>query len=357
MNKELKLKEIIQAIHNSEGENFKYNEPAILAEYKKEDANKSSLAIKILSIVGGLFATLTFIGFLALMRLFESEAAILITGICFIIVAIWLNKAFDKLIFDTLSISIYVTGLVMLGAGLTLLDVGENELIFIILVVSLLTLFVNQTYMLSFMAVTAFTGCFLAFIIVNKSYEFFHLYNSAIALLLVYVFLNEGKIITFNKNSSKLYNPMRIGLIFSLLVGLIISVNREVFDMPTSFIWISSILLLAVVMYLVFQIVKRLEITDNKKQALIYMLSVLVLSSTIFAPSILGAIIIILLSFFVNYKTGLAIGIIALIYFITQYYYDLNLTLLVKSIILIASGILFIVFFLFTKKFTSNEKI
>jgi len=82
------------------------------------------------------------------------------------------------------------------------------------------------------------------------------------------------------------------------------------------------------------------------------------LVSTIFSPSISGAMIIVLLSFLVNYKTGLAIGIISLIYFISQYYYDLNFTLLTKSIILFSSGIVFLLFYLFTtKKLNSNEKI
>ena len=60
----------------------------------------------------------------------------------------------------------------------------------------------------------------------------------------------------------------------------------------------------------------------------------------------------------VNYKTGLVIGIISFIYFISQYYYDLNFTLLTKSIILFSSGIVFILFYLFTnKKLNTNEKI
>lgn len=357
MDNQFNIKEIIQTVQSSEGENFQYNEAEILAAYQKKEANKSSLAIKILSIFGGFFATQTFLGFLGLMMLFESELSMLFVGIVFIVGSVWISKTYDKLIFDTFSISTYVTGFVLLGVGLYGLNVEENPLIFIILAVSLLTIFVNQTYMLSFIAIITISGCLLAFIIVNKSYEFFNLYNILIAYILVYVFLSEAKIITFNKELSKLYNPMRIGLIFSLLFGLVISVNRVAFEMPTSFIWLSSVLLLVGVMYLVFQTVKRMNITDKKQQILIYILSVLVLSSTIFAPSILGALLIILVSFYVNYKTGLAIGIIALAYFISQYYYDLNLTLLVKSIILFSSGILFIVFFLFTKKYMSNEKI
>ena len=46
------------------------------------------------------------------------------------------------------------------------------------------------------------------------------------------------------------------------------------------------------------------------------------------------------------------------IYFISQYYYDLNFTLLTKSILLFSSGVLFLLLYLFThKNLTQNEKI
>jgi len=111
-------------------------------------------------------------------------------------------------------------------------------------------------------------------------------------------------------------------------------------------------------MYLVYSIIKINEIKTVKSKVLIYALSVLILIPTIFSPSISGAIVIVLLSFLVNYKTGLAIGIISIIYFVSQYYYDLNFTLLTKSIILFVSGIIFLVFYLFTtKNLSANEKI
>jgi len=90
----------------------------------------------------------------------------------------------------------------------------------------------------------------------------------------------------------------------------------------------------------------------------IYALSILLLLPTVLSPAISGAILIILLSFLVNYKTSLVIGIAAFIYFVSQYYYDLHFTLLTKSILLFSSGILFLGLYLLThKKLTSNEKI
>ncbi|RXP53798.1 DUF4401 domain-containing protein [Lutibacter sp. HS1-25] len=358
MDKNEQILATLKSVQDFEGKEFQCNEQAILLEYQKREQNKTSLAIKILSLFGGFFATQSFLGFLSLMGLFDSPTALVAVGIAFVIAAISINKKFDKIIFDTISISAYVTGLVLLGIGLHFFNATNSVIALAIFVVAFITLVLNQTYILSFVAVITACGSILSLIILNKVYELFQMYTVLIAAMLTYVILNEGKIITINNKFSKLYNPIRIGLIFSLLFGLAFLGNRTILDLNIGFIWLSSVMLMLLVIYLVSQIVKILEVTDKKNQITIYLLTVLVLSSTIFAPSILGAILIVLLCFLVNYKTGLVIGIIALIYFISQYYYDLNFSLLTKSIILIVSGILFLVFYAFIhKKSVQNEKI
>lgn len=358
MNNDEHIHEVLKAIEVFNDEQVQCNEPAIFAEYQKRDSNKTNLTIKILSIFGGFFATQSFLGFLSLMGLFNSNVALLLVGFAFIIAALLINRTFDKVIYDTLSISAYVTGLVLIGIGLNGLNVNNNLIALIILVIGFISLFVNHTYILSFIAVLTVCGSLLSLIIINKFYGFIHGYNMLMAGMLMYLILNEGKIITTNKTLSKLYDPIRIGFIFSFLFGLIISANRETFDMNIGFIWISSVILLLLVIYLVSEIVEIISVNDKKNQIIIYILTILVLSSTIFAPSILGAILIILLCFLVNYKTGFVIGIIALIYFVSQYYYDLNFSLLTKSIILFASGILFLGFYVFVnKKSMHNEKV
>jgi uncharacterized membrane protein len=176
--------------------------------------------------------------------------------------------------------------------------------------------------------------------------------------MLAYFFLNEAKIISSNRKLSKLYNPIRIGLLISLLFGLVAIGKRHLIPISQNYFWLSSIIMILVILYLVHSIIKINEIKSVRSKIQIYILSCLILISTIFSPSISGAIVIVLLSFLVNYKTGIIIGIISFIYFISQYYYDLNFTLLTKSIILFSSGIVFLLFYLFTiKKLNANEKI
>ena len=118
MDKLTSKRALLDSIRLSEGAKFECDENAIYEEYTTQGENKSSLAIKVLSIFGGFLATLSFLGFLAIAGLYNSEFGLLIFGIGFIISAIWLNKAYDKLIIDTFSISIYVIGFALLSFGL-----------------------------------------------------------------------------------------------------------------------------------------------------------------------------------------------------------------------------------------------
>ncbi|MEM9526442.1 MAG: DUF4401 domain-containing protein, partial [Bacteroidota bacterium] len=58
------------------------------------------------------------------------------------------------------------------------------------------------------------------------------------------------------------------------------------------------------------------------------------------APAAAPTLLILLLSFGTGYRLGTAIGALALVYFLGQYYYDLNLTLLTKAYVLLVSGAL-----------------
>ena len=358
MDKLISKKWLLDRVRLSEGSKFECNEKAIFNEYQIQGENKSSLAIKVLSIFGGFLATLAFLGFLAIAGLYDSGFGLLLFGIGFIILAIWLNKEYDKLIIDTFSISTYIIGFTLLAFGLTQLNVDENIIIILISIIAISSLFITQNYILSFISVLTIFGSFLTLIISNDLYNLIHLYIAVNTLVLTYFFLREANIISSNKKLAKLYNPVRIGLVFSLLFGLVAIGKRHLMPISQNYIWLSSVVMIFVIIYLVYIISKINEIESRKSKMLIYSLSCLMLVSTIFSPSISGAMIIVLLSFLVNYKTGLAIGIISLIYFISQYYYDLNFTLLTKSIILFSSGIVFLLFYLFTtKKLNSNEKI
>ena len=358
MDKLANKKKLLNRIRLSEDNKFDYNKKGILNEYYTQYENKSCLPIKGLTVCGGFIATLAFLSFLITVEPYNSELGLLFFGIGFIVIAIGLNIESDKLIIDTFSISMYIIGLTMFSMGLLLMEFNESTVALLIILIALASLIITQNFTISFISILIVGGSFLTLIIENNLYNLIYLYVTIYTLALTYCFLNEAKLISLSKKFSKLYNPIRIGLIISLLFGLILIGKRHLIPISLNYIWLPSIGMFFVITYLVNTIIKINKVIAIKNKVLIYALIFSILASALFSPSITGAIIVILLSFLVNYKTGFTIGILALIYFVSQYYYDLNFTLLTKSIMMFSSGIIFLLFYFITTKFIlSNEKV
>ncbi len=358
MENKLSFRENIEYISKLEGNGFEFNEMEIEKEYFNSQKEVSGIAIKILTVLGGFFATLAFLGFLLIAGLYDSKAGLILTGITFIGVAIWLNVKYNKLIIDTLSVSAYSIGLFLVAAGLSELEVGENSICSILILISLLTIGTTKNYILTFISILTINGSFIFLIIENDFKSLIHVYDAILLVLLTYVFLNEAKLLANKRFPTQLYNPVRSGLMISLITGLVFVGQRGIVDFGIKYIWASSIITIPLTIYIISIIVKIIGITQSKTLYLIYSFSILFLIPTAMSPAISGTLLIILLCFLVSYKTGLSIGIIAFVYFISQYYYDLNFTLLTKSIILFVSGIAFLLFYVFTHKYLGqNDKV
>lgn len=350
------IQEILSYLQTTEEEELDFDEEAIVAAYQRSNGNHS-LAIKILSIFGGLLACLAFLGFLFLAGLYNSQTGLSLVGTICIVVSILISKDQDKVTLDTVSVSSFITGFILIAVGFFQLEANESFLYIIFIIIALCSLRIVQAYILSFISVLIINGSILMLLISNRDYKLAYIYIAVLALANVYFFLKEAMIIASGKRLSRLYEPLRIGLIVSLL-SVLCFICIGMIPLLPNYRWFSSIVIVSAILYLISILINRLGISGKQYKAGIYILSVLLLLPVALSPAISGALLIMLLSFLVNYKTGLVLAIIAFIYFIAQYYYDLSLTLLTKSILLFSSGVLFIVLYLFThKKLTTNEKI
>ena len=358
MKSEENIQEILDYIQTTEEKTLNFDKEAIVAAYQKNN-EPQSLAIKILSVFGGILASLAFLGFIILAGIDNSGAGLFILGTIFIAGAIYTSKIHDKkIILDTIIVSCFVIGFWLLGFAFIAMNIDVNTICVLFIVIAFLSIIIAQNYILSFISTLIISGSILSLILLNDSYTFLHLYIAAFVAIITYFFLSEAKIIATNNILSKLYNPIRTGLTFSFLAGLAFVGKKGLLPISADYIWLSSIVTISAVIYLLSNLFKILNINKIQHIIGIYIFAVLALLPTAFSPAISGAILLILLSFYVNYKTGLVLGVIAFIYFISQYYYDLNLTLLTKSILLFSSGVIFIIIYLFThKKLTTNEKV
>lgn len=354
-NKE-EIKELLDYFRTPENKEIQFDEEAIFSAYEKNDDHQS-LAVKILSIFGGILACLAFLGFLFITGVYDSTSGLLILGILLILGGMFINKIYKTTILDTLSVSSYIIGFILLALGLFKMEMTENEVSLICILIATASLLMGRSYIIAFISILIMSGGILTLIMSNKNFDIIHLYTSFLAILVTAVFLKEAKAISLHNALSKLYEPVRIAFIFSFLAGLVI-LGNDYIEVSRDYIWISSVVIILIIMYVLSRLFEVLDISKTTQKAGIYIITMALLLPTILSPAISGAILIILLSFLVNYKTSLAIGIMAFIYFVSRYYYDLHFTLLTKSILLFSSGILFLGLYLLTrKKLTSNEKV
>ncbi|MBR9855034.1 MAG: DUF4401 domain-containing protein [Algicola sp.] len=346
----------LDAIRSSEGEGFNFNVDAIKNQYNSDQKEQSNLAIKILSIFGGLLAAMAFIGFLIILKIYESDVEVVVLGVGFLVSSIILARIFKKLFIDTFAVALFILGIILFVLGLKTMDFGDTVAVFWVIFISLLTLLLSKNYILIFISVVNIGASFLVFIALQNIYDAIHFYIALYVCAMTCFFLLEANLLTSFRSWVKFYDPVRIGLIFCFLFGLIAIGKKDLVPISQEYLWISSILIFLLLMVMVSQIIKTLGIESLNQKIWIYTLSTIVLLPTLYAPSISGALLLILLTYKVNYKTGFAIGAIALIYFVVQYYYDLNLSLLVKSIILFASGIAFLLLYLYISKYLKHDK-
>ncbi|WP_153395742.1 DUF4401 domain-containing protein [Chryseobacterium vaccae] len=350
------IKELMDALRTSTEREIHFDEEAIVSVYQKKETDQS-LAIKILSIFGGILACLAFIGFLFLAQIFSSkEGIILFGGICIAGSAV-LSRFSKKVITDTLSVSFYVAGFSLLGFGLSSHD-NTMQLTFI--GIALCVLLLVHNYILSFISVLILNGSILSLIITNDLYDLTYIFITVQALIVTFIFLNEAKIITANRILSGLYDPVCIGMTLSFIAGLGYIGFEDELSIPvlTLYNGLSSAVIILAVLYVVSVLLKKLQVTHSRFKIIIYVLTALILLPTTLSPAISGAILVILLSFLVNNKTGWVLACVALISFIGKLYYDLQFTLLTKSILLFSSGIMFLAIYAFIhKKLISHEKI
>jgi uncharacterized membrane protein len=332
-----------------------FNEEGISKEYL-EQSSKQSLAIKILSIIGGLLASLTFTTFLLITGIYDSAIGLCILGAIFIAASIIINKQYESIILDTVSVSSLIIGFVLFSLGLDKLHFSFDAICTTLIVLSALAVYLVRNYVLVFAALITINASIIMIIVSNDFFYLIHAYTIALTILTVFIFLNEAKLITTKRGN--LYPPLRIALLLSLISILFIASNSNLLGFHIPYPFISSIVSIFAVLLIIKKVLTILGINNQSQKVLIYLSSAFALAVTTASPGISGTILLLMLTFCVGYKTGFVIAVTAFIYFIAQFYYDLSFTLLNKSMFLFVSGAILLIFYLFThKKLTDDEKV
>ena len=334
-----RLEDILAQAAAIEGEAFHYDREQIDVEMEREKASiYEGLGIKILVITGGFLACVFFLGFLAITGLVESTAGMLVLGTLAIGSSLGMNYATNSRMLDGAAIALYISGLVLITMGMKW-EADGTVLGFMVIAVA--SFFLMRNFLMIFFSVLLFLGSMLWYIGSHESITLFYLYLLVTSLSYTIVSLSEPALLSSGPMLNKRFPALRTGLLFSFIVGLVLTMRFDTFLYNMQPYWVGWCIVMISLVAVVHYILEGLEITTGRR-VLFFSCLVVVLLPFLYAPAVPGALLVLLLGVHTRYLTGFAAGILAFVYFISQFYYDLQLTLLVKSIILMASGALFL---------------
>jgi uncharacterized membrane protein len=330
----------------------------IADETAEQGADHASASLKAFSVIGGFLASLAFVGFLFVNGLYRSEIVVLVSGLLFIGGGIWLNHRKDSLIYDTFSISIFSIGYWKVFFALKTLGLDQSLDCSILILLALVSVYFSKSYLVKLVSILVIALSSIAILADQKWFDGIHVYNALVILLLIYLNMNEPRFLRAGEKWSRLYLPMQTALYCALLIGLGFVCRKGLMQMSPGLIWLSSVATIGGILFVVGRMLPSFGIRDTASTLTVLAACLLMLAPVLFAPAITGALLIILLSFRTRHRMAFAAGIAAFIYFTGQYYYDLEMTLLKKSVLLMTSGALFFLFYFLTRKKTmAHEKI
>lgn len=347
-----KTDHLLAHIISHSGEELAMDREIIDAELEKDANTYQGLGIKALSIAGGLLASLFFFIFLGL-TLHNSDIAMIVFGVIAILASVLIDGYVKNRVLDSACFGSYLSGMAMLGGGLDGITRSDNLVVFCLLFTAIATMIWTRSYILNLFAILIANGCLYAFGQINHLPNYIHFFTGFVAIAYTVLHLKEAEFLAMGTKINVRYNPIADGFLisfFAILIDFCFKISRS-----TGNNWISALVIILIILFVVHQVIVFLEL--EKKQILIYLLSLLVLVPIIFAPTICGAILILLVGFYTGQKFGLALGIIGLIYFVGQFYYDLQYSLLIKSGMMLGTGILFLAaWFILSKQLKMYEQ-
>lgn len=305
---------------------------------------KSNLSIRVLSILGGLLTAGFLIGFLVSMHVIQSTAFCLIISALLITVSTILSHTTSKPFLDATNITFYIAGCTLpfftypLNVEMLYTSyIGSSILVFLL----------SKGFLLPFASVILFN--FSLFTEISKLTFFANPLQIAIVpIIATFLLLNlfEDRILArFPKQQTK-YKSLHAGFFVSTLFTLSsMSVFNANSELLSPLIWIFFIVF-------IYQVTQALQVKSWVTLFYIFLISLMACLPTLYTPYLSGSLLLILICFHYGYRKEFAASILLFIYSISKYYYDLSLTLLVKSILLFFTGIVFIVawYFLTQKK-------
>ncbi len=285
-------------------------------------------------------AVIPLLVFLFVIQLTNTATSAIGVGIIFIVGTVFFKYFYreDTFFLAQFALALNLTGQLLFVGGLWV----QTDTIMAALATAVLELFLFNFYQSSIIRFTSILIFIASLIVLLYEWHFYqgvHLVILATAAGSIWCWLKESQH-QLNEIIVELYLPLGYGLVTALFLMLLPSIQAEIIPkMPIT--W--SFSTLGLIMWLLGL---ELMLLHNHNFSLISANNVILLSGTLLigllfyqAPGIIATVIVMVLGFQRSNRVLMGGAIFFFTVFLVAYYYHLELTLLIKSITLVSSGL------------------
>ncbi|HEY5604867.1 MAG TPA: DUF4401 domain-containing protein [Gammaproteobacteria bacterium] len=305
--------------------------------------NEQAWYVRVMVGFSAWLASWMLIGFVVGAAIIESEQATLILGAILVAGAVVGRRVSDNDFITQMTLAVCLAGEGLIVFGLAQIVDSVVVTLFSFMALELVLIAIYPDAVHRFLSAASVAMALTGLLFEWKSIAWVHAVVIVFAALFVYLVTVEQKFLALGQ--AKLIVPVKWGVLFGQLSVLMLSTiyvlpeltrNTEFFPNP----WISSVLLGSLFLYLVYRITSAEKFPLSRVNSVaVYGFCVLIIAAAMMAPGLIMALIILLLGFVMADRVlvGVAIGFFTV--FLTAFFYGIEITLLMKSAVLMASGV------------------
>lgn len=352
-------KKTIQHLFDALNANDRISQDSILSiqqEYIRTKENKAPVMIQLLSFVGALFGGIFFIGFLQLFNLLEIDAVRIFFGLIATLFALYIPYSMQqKTSFEPIAMALLIIGSILFISGF---DSGYKfiEYIYLLLIVAVVVVLSAASQLQKITAIFTINACLYLIIWDHQYFYFYGIVVLLNAIVLTACCLKETTLLAHTPKFVKWYPAILNGCSVSMIGMLVLTVNlysgHERF-IGGDYWWLVSLVLTALLLWVMKHTLELLK--QNHLRLPVLLLTGLSMLLLIKAPAIIAGLLLLLVGLYAGYYLLVGQAIIAIFIGTCQFYYNLDTTLLVKSIYMIIAGLLFLTIGFWFKKLSQKE--
>lgn len=322
------------------------------------EAEQSPWYVRVFVALGAWVASFFLLGFVALLGLllFENhirESSVWWLGLFSIGLAVWMHQAKTQEFFQQFALALVMSGEIMLMIGIMISFDHMNNYshapqtattpLIMMMLSQILLVFIYQDRIVQFLAFIAVSVELVLLVYFNEAAIAIHAVLFVLALGFAVLMLNEAKL--YSQRHAEMLLTLKYALLIAVMIGMTTSTiyvipdakNVVAFPIP----WISTLSMSGILAFALARIMANAGFAVRESIKIVSYVAVVCLAAVSWqAPGLVLSLLVLLLGFATANRLILGIAIAFFIFFLTTFFYGIEISLLHKSYTLIGTGAL-----------------